>query len=95
MRLRPANIRLINRRKSYLDRYPLYPRKENNHQYQDQHQHQHNTRINKGIDSSLHIRIPPILPKLNRKRALFVLTKIDEILAIGSEGLRLSGTPTS
>jgi hypothetical protein len=24
---------------------------------------------------------PPILPKLNRKRALFVLTKIDEILA--------------
>jgi len=36
-----------------------------------------------------------MLPKLNRKRALFVLTKIDEILAIGSEGLRLSGTPTS
>src|ERR1700732_3499944 len=26
-------------------------------------------------------RIPPMLPKLNRKRALFVLTKIDEILA--------------
>src|SRR5437764_10171548 len=24
---------------------------------------------------------PPMLPKLNRKRALFVLTKIDEILA--------------
>jgi hypothetical protein len=24
---------------------------------------------------------PPVLPKLNRKRALFVLTKIDEILA--------------
>ena len=28
----------------------------------------------------LHIRNPPILPKLNRRRALFVLTKIDEIL---------------
>ena len=27
---RPANIRLINRRKSYLDRYPLYLRKANN-----------------------------------------------------------------
>src|SRR5256885_7363349 len=26
-------------------------------------------------------RDPPMLPKLNRKRALFVLTKIDEILA--------------
>src|SRR5436305_15023993 len=25
--------------------------------------------------------MPPMLPKLNRKRALFVLTKIDEILA--------------
>jgi hypothetical protein len=31
--------------------------------------------------TSLHTRIPPMLPKLNRKRALFVLTKIDEILA--------------
>ena len=30
MRLRPANIRLINRRKSYLDRYPLYLGKANN-----------------------------------------------------------------
>jgi hypothetical protein len=30
MRLRPANIRLINRRKSYLDRYPLYLQKANN-----------------------------------------------------------------
>src|SRR3984893_11898430 len=29
----------------------------------------------------LRTRIPPMLPKLNRKRALFVLTKIDEILA--------------
>jgi hypothetical protein len=27
---RPANIRLINRRKSYLDRYPLYFPKVNN-----------------------------------------------------------------
>jgi len=26
---RPANIRLINRRKSYLDRYPFYLRKAN------------------------------------------------------------------
>src|SRR6201993_3500946 len=25
-------------------------------------------------------RIPPVIPKLNRRRALFVLTKIDEIL---------------
>ena len=31
--------------------------------------------------TSLLIREPPMLPKLNRKRALFVLTKIDEILA--------------
>ena len=31
--------------------------------------------------TSLRFRIPPMLPKLNRKRALFVLTKIDEILA--------------
>src|SRR5712692_6432403 len=31
--------------------------------------------------TSLHSRIPPMLPRLNRKRALFVLTKIDEILA--------------
>jgi hypothetical protein len=31
--------------------------------------------------TSLRSRIPPMLPKLNRKRALFVLTKIDEILA--------------
>jgi len=29
----------------------------------------------------LHIRYPPMPPKLNRKRALVVLTKIDEILA--------------
>src|SRR5258707_3109181 len=31
--------------------------------------------------TSLRTRIPPMLPKLNRKRALFVLTKIDDILA--------------
>jgi hypothetical protein len=31
--------------------------------------------------TSLRTRIPHMLPKLNRKRALFVLTKIDEILA--------------
>src|ERR1700692_3418946 len=31
--------------------------------------------------TSLHTRTPLMLPKLNRKRALFVLTKIDEILA--------------
>src|SRR5690242_11675766 len=53
MRLRPANIRLINRRKSYLDRYPLYLWKAKNHETQHQNQHR---RINKGIDSSLHIR---------------------------------------
>ena len=35
-----------------------------------------------------------MLPKLNQKRALFVLTKIDEILA-WERGLRLSGTPGS
>ena len=33
-----------------------------------------------------------MLPKLNRKRALFVLTKIDEILA-WERSLRPSGTP--
>jgi len=31
--------------------------------------------------TSLLTRTPPMLPKLNRRRALFVLTKIDEILA--------------
>src|ERR1700752_4852513 len=31
--------------------------------------------------TSLRTSNPPMLPKLNRKRALFVLTKIDEILA--------------
>src|SRR5437764_10463900 len=31
--------------------------------------------------TSLRTRMPPMLAKLNRKRALFVLTKIDEILA--------------
>src|SRR4051794_22924046 len=31
--------------------------------------------------TSLRTRIPPMLPKLNRKRALFALSKIDEILA--------------
>src|SRR5580700_10948736 len=31
--------------------------------------------------TSLLIRNPPMLPKLNHRRALFVLTKIDEILA--------------
>src|SRR6266478_1744998 len=79
MRLRPANIRLINRRKSYLDRYPLYLERKTT--INTKINTNTNTRINKGIDSSLHIRIPPMLPKLNRKRALFVLTKIDEILA--------------
>ena len=31
--------------------------------------------------TSLHTNNPPMLPKLNQKRALFVLTRIDEILA--------------
>jgi hypothetical protein len=31
--------------------------------------------------TNLFTKYPPMLPKLNRKRALFVLTKIDEILA--------------
>src|SRR5207253_10069142 len=31
--------------------------------------------------TSLITKKPPMLPKLNRRRALFVLTKIDEILA--------------
>src|SRR6202040_3726483 len=31
--------------------------------------------------TSLRTRNPPMLPKLNRRRAMFVLTKIDEILA--------------
>jgi hypothetical protein len=31
--------------------------------------------------TSLRTRKPPILPKLNRRRAMFVLTKIDEVLA--------------
>ena len=31
--------------------------------------------------TSLRTRIPPMLPRLNQKRALFVLTKIDQILA--------------
>ncbi len=31
--------------------------------------------------TSLHFRYPPVMPKLNRRRAQFVLTKIDEILA--------------
>ena len=35
--------------------------------------------------TSLRSRVPPMLPKLNRKRALFVLTKIDEILAWETE----------
>src|SRR5207245_3720302 len=30
--------------------------------------------------TSLRTKYPPTLPKLNRRRALFVLTKIDEIL---------------
>jgi hypothetical protein len=53
MRLRPANIRLINRRKSYLDRYPLYLRKANDPCSPTS---KSTARINKGIDSSLHIR---------------------------------------
>ncbi len=31
--------------------------------------------------TSLITKNPPMLPKLNRRRAMFVLTKIDEILA--------------
>ena len=31
--------------------------------------------------TSLRTKNPPMLPKLNRRRAMFVLTKIDEILA--------------
>jgi hypothetical protein len=31
--------------------------------------------------TSLHTENPPVLPRLNRRRALFVLTKIDEILS--------------
>src|SRR5271156_5395395 len=31
--------------------------------------------------TNLRTRNPPMLPKLNRRRAMFVLTKIDEILA--------------
>ena len=31
--------------------------------------------------TSLITKNPPMLPKINRRRALFVLTKIDEILA--------------
>jgi hypothetical protein len=31
--------------------------------------------------TSLRTRNPPLLPKLNRRRAMFVLTKIDEIVA--------------
>jgi hypothetical protein len=54
MRLRPANIRLINRRKSYLDRYSLYLRNANNPCNPTS---KSTARINKkGIDSSLHIR---------------------------------------
>src|SRR6266403_3397434 len=33
------------------------------------------------VRANLRTKIPPMLPKLNRKRALFVLIKIDEILA--------------
>ena len=36
--------------------------------------------------TSLRTNSPPMLPKLNRKRALFVLTKIDEILAWDKQG---------
>jgi hypothetical protein len=36
--------------------------------------------------TSLRTNNPPMLPKLNRKRALFVLTKIDEILAWDKQG---------
>jgi hypothetical protein len=31
--------------------------------------------------TSLITRVPPMPPKLNRRRAMFMLTKIDEILA--------------
>jgi hypothetical protein len=41
--------------------------------------------------TSLRTRIPPMLPKLNRRRALFVLTKSDEMLA-GKSGRKRSGT---
>ena len=40
---RPANIRLINRRQSDLDRYPLYPSKGKQVM---KTQHQHQTRVN-------------------------------------------------
>src|SRR5712691_928151 len=53
MRLRPANIRLINRHKSYLDLYSLCLRKANNPCNPTS---KSTARINKGIDSSLHIR---------------------------------------
>lgn len=39
--------------------------------------------------TSLTTRNPPVLPKLNRRRALFVLTKIDEILVY--QAVTLSG----
>ncbi len=42
--------------------------------------------------TSLRTKNRPMLPKLNRKRALFVLTKIDEILA-WERGLKPSGIP--
>jgi transposase len=41
---RPANIRLINRRKSYLDRYPLYLERQTTYATQNQ-----NHRINEGL----------------------------------------------
>ena len=41
--------------------------------------------------TSLISRNPPMPPKLNKKRALFVLTKIDEILA-RDKRKRLSAT---
>src|SRR5712691_9229466 len=85
MRLRPANIRLINRRKSYLDRYPLYLRKANNHETQHQHQH---PRINKGIDSSLHIR------SLVSTQVSFARTP-DLIMERASSGVGMSHTGKS
>jgi hypothetical protein len=54
---RPANIRLINRRKSYLDRYLLYLRKQTTH---EPNINPNIPRQIKGIDSSLHIRRKPL-----------------------------------
>ena len=43
--------------------------------------------------TSLLTRNPPMLPKLNRRRALLVLTKIDEILAWEKQSRNGEGHP--